>query len=314
VTSLVTGAGGFAGSHLLDRLAGRTPVTAWHRPGHTPQRNAAGVTWQAVDVLDRTAVLRAIQDIRPSRIYHLAGAARLDTSWRSVVPHLETNVLGTHHLLDAVRDAGHPCRVLVVTSAMVYRAADEPIDEEARLLPASPYGLSKLAQDQLAIRAATQEGLDVVVARPFNHTGPRQDPGFSVSNFARQIARIEAGREAPVVSVGNLDASRDLTDVRDVVVAYEQLMDRAPAGRPYNICSGHAVPMSEVLNALIASAGAQVELVRDPERLRPNDAPLFVGNPARLRDEIGWTPRYSLTRTLNDTLEYWRRCTAEDFR
>jgi GDP-4-dehydro-6-deoxy-D-mannose reductase len=272
------------------------------------------VTWQAIDLLDRTAVLRAIQQVRPTRVYHLAGAAHLDTSWRSVVPHLETNVLGTHHLLDAVRESGHACRVLVVTSAAVYRAADQPLDEESPLLPASPYGLSKLAQDQLAIRAAAQEGLDIVVTRPFNHIGPRQDPGFSVSSFARQIARIEAGRQAPMVKVGNLDASRDFTDVRDVAVAYEQLLDRAPAGRPYNICSGQAVRMSAVLNELIGAAGARVELVRDPERLRPNDVPMFVGSPARLRGEVGWTPRYSLTQTLRDTLDYWRARTLEDFR
>ncbi len=312
--SLVTGAGGFAGSHLLDRLAGREPVVAWHRPGKTPGPAAAGVTWQAVDLLDRSGVARAIRNLRPSRVYHLAGAARLDTSWQSVVPHLETNVLGTHHLLDAVREANRACRVLVVTSAMVYRVVDSPLDEETPLVPASPYGLSKLAQDHLALRAVEQDGLDVVVARPFNHIGPRQDAGFSVPSFARQIALSEAGRAKPIVHVGNLDAQRDLSDVRDVVNAYAQLMDRAPSGRPYNICSGHAVRMGDVLDELIGQSSMRVELVRDQARLRPNDMPVIVGNAARIREEIGWIPRYELTVTLRDTLDYWRRQVERDFR
>jgi GDP-4-dehydro-6-deoxy-D-mannose reductase len=197
---------------------------------------------------------------------------------------------------------------------MVYRAANQPLDESAPLLPGNPYGLSKLAQDQLAIRAAVQEGIDIVVARPFNHTGPRQDPGFAVSSFARQIALIEAGRAAPAVNVGNLDARRDLCDVRDVVAAYELLMDRAPAGRPFNICSGRAVGMNEVLDDLIGMSGTRVELVRDPDRLRPHDAPLFFGDASRIREEIGWVPRYSLAETLRDTLDDWRGRPANDFR
>jgi GDP-4-dehydro-6-deoxy-D-mannose reductase len=312
-TALVTGAGGFAGSHLLDRLAGRVPVVAWHRPGHAPRPAAAGVTWQAVEMLDRTAVARAIRDTRPSHVYHLAGAARLDTSWQNVVPHLETNVLGTHHLLTAVRETGRACRVLVVTSAMVYRVGDAPLDEETPLVPSSPYGLAKLAQDQLALRTAHQDGLDVVLARPFNHTGPRQDPGFSVPSFAKQIALIEAGRALPVVRVGNLEATRDLSDVRDVVHAYEQLMDRAPGGRPYNICSGRAVRIGDVLDALIGESRTRVKLLPDQDRFRPNDVPHFVGSAARIRDEIGWTPHYSLAETLRDTLGYWRLEIARSF-
>lgn len=305
--TLITGARGFAGGHLVDRLIGREPIVAWHRPiGASPARRD-GVTWQAVDLLDKSTVRRTLADVRPSRVYHVAGAPRLDTSWSNVVPHLETNVLGTHHLLDAIRELGLNCRVLVVTSAMVYKIGDEPIAEDAPLVPASPYGVSKLAQDELALRVCQDDGIDVVIARPFNHVGPRQDPHFSVPSFARQIALIESGRAEPAIRTGNLDARRDLTDVRDVVDAYERLMTTGTRGRAYNVCSGQAVRIGDVLDDLIRLSHATVRVERDPERLRPSDAPLVVGNPARLQAELGWRPRYDLATTLRDTLDWWRQ-------
>lgn len=304
-TTLVTGASGFAGSHLLDRLARHTAIVAWHRPG-TQLSGAADVEWRGVDLLDRAATIQAIGAARPSRIYHLAGAPHVDTAWKSVVPHLQTNVLGTHHLLEAVRQAGRPCRVLVVTSAMIYAASDQPITEDAPLLPSSPYGLSKLAQDQLARRAFADDAMDVVIARSFNHAGPRQDPGFVVSSFARQIALIEAGQAPAEVRVGNLDARRDLTDVRDVVEAYEHLMETAPAGRPYNVCSGRAVRIGDLLNGLLRLSAVPVRVTVDETRLRPSDVPVLAGDPTRIRTELGWIPRTPVDQTLHDTLGWWR--------
>jgi GDP-4-dehydro-6-deoxy-D-mannose reductase len=304
--TLITGATGFAGSHLVDRLAGRVPLVAWHRPGKPAPGSSRGINWQAVDVLDAPGVLRSIAETRPSRVYHIAGASRLDTAWDDVVPHLQTNVLGTHNLLEAVRQVGEDCRVLVVSSAMVYKVGDGPIDEETPLVPSSPYGLSKLAQDQLALRAADDDALDVVLARPFNHAGPRQNPSFAMSSFARQVALIEAGRAQPDIHVGNLDARRDLTDVRDVVEAYECLMQSAPRGRPYNICSGRAVRIGDLLDALVRQSRASVRIVVDRERLRPNDIPILVGNSARIQREVGWMPRHALDETLRDTLDWWR--------
>jgi GDP-4-dehydro-6-deoxy-D-mannose reductase len=304
--TLVTGAAGFAGGHLLDRLAGGTAVVGWHRPGHAPEHSPPGVTWQAIDLVDRKSVRRSIQDTQPSQIFHLAGAARVDTAWDNVVPHLETNILGTSNLLDAVRTTAADCRVLVVTSAMVYGGASGLIDEESPLCPSSPYGLSKLAQDLLARRSATCDGMDVVIARPFNHTGPRQSPGFAVPSFARQIALAEAGRAAPEIHVGNLAAQRDLTDVRDVIDAYDALMRSGQTGRPYNVCSGQAVKMGDVLDLLLQHTHTSIRLVVDPARLRPNDIPIFAGNAARIRSEVGWAPRHSIAATLLDTLNWWR--------
>jgi GDP-4-dehydro-6-deoxy-D-mannose reductase len=306
-TTLVTGATGFAGGHLLDRLAERASLVGWYRPGGRPPDPSRLITWQPVNMLDAAGVLGAIAEIHPARVYHLAGTPQVDTSWREVVTQLKTNALGTHHLLDAVRQAGHPCRVLVVTSAQIYRPGDEPINEHAELLPQNPYGLSKLAADQLALRAAADDGMDVVVARPFNHAGPRQSPDFVISSFARQIALIEAGQAPPTIKVGNLAARRDITDVRDVVDAYERLMDDGTSGRPYNICSGRAWRMADLLDELLHLSTASVTVEVDQTRLRPSDALVLQGDASRMRAELGWIPRIQVEQTLRDTLDWWRR-------
>ena len=305
-TTLVTGATGFVGGHLLDRLADDGPVIAWYRPeGTLPDLNRH-VDWMPVDLLDRPAVTRALDEIAPARIYHLAGAPQVDTSWQNVVPHLRANVLATHYLLDGVRRLTNPCRVLVVSSSQVYHVTDEPITEDTPLLPSSPYGLSKLAQDQLAQRSCQEDGLDVVIARPFNHAGPGQSPAFAIPSFARQIARIEAGLAPPALRVGNLETRRDLTDVRDVVTAYVNIMAAAPRGRPYNICSGRAWRIRDLLDELLHLTPTPVKVEVDEARLRPNDTPVVQGDATRIRAELGWAPKIRVEQTLRDTLDYWR--------
>jgi GDP-4-dehydro-6-deoxy-D-mannose reductase len=305
MTTLVTGATGFVGGHLLDRLADE-PVVAWYRPDGTPPDLNRRVDWMPVDLIDRAAVTRALDEIAPGRIYHVAGAPQVDTSWQNVVPHLRANALGTHFLLEGVRRLPDPCRVLVVSSSQVYQMTDEPISEETPLLPASPYGLSKLAQDQLAQRACQEDGLDVLLARPFNHAGPGQSPAFAIPSFARQIARIEAGLAPPEIRVGNLETRRDLTDVRDVVNAYVSVMAAAPRGRPYNVCSGRAWRIRDLLDELLHLAQTRVTVEIDQARLRPNDIPVVQGDATRIRAELGWAPKIRVEQTLRDTLDYWR--------
>ncbi len=305
-STLVTGATGFVGGHLIDRLTGSGPLVGWHRPRRPPGPLGAGVAWQPVNILDRAAVREALDAMRPARIFHLAGAPHVGASWQTVVAHLETNTLGTHYLLDAVRKLGFPCRILVVTSAQIYQPSDEAIDESWPRVPNNPYGVSKLAADDLAMRAATEDGLDVLIARPFNHAGPRQSPEYVVSSFARQIARIEAGVAPPVIEVGNLEARRDLTDVRDVVAAYDRLMEAAPAGRPFNICSGRAWRIADLLDELRHLSNVSVRVDIDESRLRPSDTPVLQGDATRIRTELGWTPRLTVEDMLRDTLDWWR--------
>ena len=303
---LITGAAGFAGSHLLDLLAGDgVDLIAWHRPGHLPARQPPRTTWEAVDLLDRQMVSDAIRRRPPDAVYHLAAEAHVKRAWDATTATLATNVRGTHFLFEALRDAALNVPVLVPSSAMVYKAADEPLTEDHALLPSSPYGVSKLAQELLAVRAC-QDGAGTRIARAFNHVGPRQDPMFAASGFARQIAEIEAeGRDAEIV-VGNLDAKREITDVRDTVRAYRAILERGQPGRPYNVCSGRALPIGDVVEQLVTQSRVRVRIRVDPERFRPNDLPLVEGDPTRIREELGWTPRIPLQQTLDDLLEYWR--------
>ena len=307
---LVTGAAGFAGGHLAELLARRgDSVVGWYRPGGQPPFDAAGISWQPVDLLDAGSVRQAIERLRPSAVYHCAGAAHVGQSWASVVPTLAVNVRGTHVLLEALRRSNVTARVLLPSSAMVYRPVNEPLTEDHPLVPASPYGLSKLAQELLAARPSDR--VTVTIGRAFNHVGPRQDPSFAASGFARQIAEIEAGRREPEVVVGNLDARREATDVRDTVRAYQIILERGRPRVPYNISSGTAVAIGELLEMLVSRARVPVRIRVDRARFRPNDQPLLVGNPRRLRDELGWSPEIPLAQTIDDLLDYWRRALRE---
>jgi GDP-4-dehydro-6-deoxy-D-mannose reductase len=324
--TLITGAAGFAGSHLIDLLrtdawglpsggpirlkpdpTNQETIVGWCRPGGTPPPSRGStVTWEEVDLLERSSVVDAIARLRPSMVYHFAGAAHVGKAWEQTEKTLAINVRGTHHLLDGLCQAGTGARVLIPGSALVYRPANEALTEDHPLVPASPYGVSKLAQELLADHTPAP-GVQVTIARAFNHFGPRQDPAFSTSDFARQIASIEAGLQPPEISVGNLDARRDLTDVRDTVRAYRVIAERGEPRRAYNVCSGRAISIREVLDMLVALARVPIQVRVDPARFRPNDVPLLLGDPSRLRDELGWTPTIPLEQTLDDILQYWRQ-------
>jgi GDP-4-dehydro-6-deoxy-D-mannose reductase len=290
---LVTGAAGFAGSHLVEHL-------------RLPHNHVVSWTRQTVDLLDRDRVRSAIRELRPAQIYHCAGMTHVAKSWRDTAQPLEGNVLATEHLFDALRREGIRCRILVPGSATVYAASSEPISEDGPIAPTNPYAISKLAQEQLALRAIQEDGLDLVLTRSFNHTGPRQTPEFVAPSMARQIALIERGELEPVIKVGNLDAQRDVTDVRDVVRAYAALMQSGRTGVIYNVASGVARSVRSILDALISRSKVPVKIEVDRARMRPNDVPVVVGNYARLNAATGWRPEISFDETLDDLLNYWR--------
>ena len=311
---LVTGAAGFVGTHLLDRLpSGEARVIAWRRPGESlpPAPTGTGCEWAEVDVLDRAAVAAAVAANPPAMVFHLAGVAHVGQSWDRAAQTLAVNVLGTHHLLSAIQAFAPSCRVLISGSALVYRPQARALTEDDPLGPVSPYGLSKLAQEMAGLQAFAESGLPVIVTRSFNHIGPRQDPSFSTPSFARQIARIEAGLAPPTVLVGNLDARRDLTDVRDTVDAYHELLVRGEAGRAYNVCRGIAYRVGDILEGLRAQARVPIETRTDGALLRRHDVPVMLGSGARLARELGWVPRIPIERTLADILDYWRGIVAE---
>ncbi len=294
---LVTGAGGFAGPHVRAALgdAGHD-VVALGGPHDLPP---------SLEVLDATAVRAAVAAAMPDAIVHLAGQAFVPPSIAEPLPTLAINATGTAHVLEAARantTATRPIRTLVVSSAEVYgrqRPERMPLDESVPLRPDNPYAASKAAAETYAATWSRVYGLDVVIARPFNHIGPGQDARFVVPSFARQLAEIAAG--APrVMAVGNLAAQRDFLDVRDVAGAYVALLANGRSGEVYNICSGHAVAIQEVLRQLITIARVAVEIRDDPQRLRPADVPLLSGDASKLRAETAWEPAFTLAASLRD--------------
>lgn len=305
---LVTGAAGFAGSHLIEHLAGSGDLVGWSRSDPAPEL-ALLARWQRMDILDGDQVYEALRVLRPRAIFHCAGLPHVAESWNDTAGPLAANVLGTHRILDAVDRLGYRCRILVTGSAQVYAPSSKPITEEDPIAPSSPYALSKLAQEQLALRAGT-ERIEVIVARPFNHTGPRQKPSFLAPSVARQIALIERGALEPVIKVGNLDPSRDVMDVRDTVRAYAALMKSGTPGTIYNVASGVARPVRTIVDALVARARVPIQVEQDPSRFRPNDFPVQVGNASRLKEAAGWQPEVSFERMIDDLLEFWRKSSA----
>lgn len=306
---LVTGAAGFAGSHVVEALGGREEVVGWTHRAPPPQEIAHLASWHRVDLLNPAEVRDEIARLKPSAVVHCAGAPNVAHSWRDTVTPLSANVLATHHLFDALRRTGTPCRVVVPGSATVYAASTAALTEESPVGPSNPYAVSKLAQEQLALRAAREDGVDVIVTRSFNHTGPRQSAAFAAPNMARQIALIEAGFAEPVVKTGNLDAQRDFTDVRDMARAYVALLRHDAESTLYNVASGTTRMMRSVLDALVARSRVHVRVETDPGLMRPSDTPIVLGDATRLRRETGWRPEIPFDRTLDDLLNYWRSVT-----
>lgn len=307
---LITGITGFAGRFLAEYLASTTDAelaglvrlpTRGDRPA-TP-----GVKLLSADLTEAESVARAVAAVQPDQVYHLAAASSPMASDREKV--FAVNVVGTRHLREACSRLGRPVRLLLVSTGYVYGPCDpnRPAREEDKLQPLpGAYAESKRAMEQEA-QADRSEGLEILIARPFNHTGPRQTPDFAVPSFAQQIAQIERGQHEPRLYVGNLTPQRDLLDVRDVVRAYTLLMAQGQPGQIYNICSGQAHPIGNILHRLLALSEVAIKVVSDPERQRPSDLPVLVGDPAKLVQATGWRPEIPLDQTLQETLDYWRR-------
>ncbi len=314
---LITGVGGFVGRHLAHTLARETDWELWgwaRRPVNgLPDRLQVA----QVDLRDPEAVRQGLARLLPEGIIHLAAQSDVGESWRDPWGTFETNVRGTLNLLEGIRALGLRPRILVVTSNEVYgfiRPEEVPIREDQPFRPANPYGVSKAAQDWLAALYAAAYAMPVVRARPFNHIGPGQDPRFVVPSFARQIAWIEAGLQEPVLRVGNLEAQRDFTDVRDVVRAYRLLLERGEPGEAYNIGSGRPRAIREVLEALLAMTPARVRVEVDPQRVRPVEVLISAADIARIRERLGWQPTISFEQSLRDVLEEWRARAQEERR
>jgi GDP-4-dehydro-6-deoxy-D-mannose reductase len=301
VRALVTGANGFVGRYLVDALhAERVEVFACGGPNDRPERDCV------VDVRDARTLRRALEAFKPTVVFHLAAQTFVPEAMRAPVETYEINAMGTARLAEAMRAyADSPMRIVFASSAEVYGARDPreyPLRESLDLRPRNPYGASKAAAEAMLLSEARSFGTDVVIARAFNHIGPGQREDFVVASLAAQLARI-AGGGAPQLLVGNLNAARDFLDVRDVAAAYVALARGGERGEVYNVCSGRAVTIRDVLRELIAIARVPVEVREDPLRVRSADVPLSVGAPEKLRSRTGWAPQIPLLRSLRDVYE-----------
>lgn len=325
VRVLVTGIAGFAGSHLAEYLVhhavgpdGMTPEVhgVIHRHDRRIQHLRARLHLHRGDLRNALWVNDLAQAVQPDVTLHLAAWSDVGGSWEQPWTTYELNIHCQLNLLEALRRHTPHCRTLVVTSNEVYgllEPDDLPVDEETPFRPNTPYGVSKVAQDMMALQYWNGYRLPTLRVRSFNHIGPGQADDFAASAFARQIAEIEAGLRPPRLAVGNLEAARDFTDVRDVVRAYWLVALQGEPGGVYNVGSGHAWPIRRLLDALLALSPMQVEVTQDPTRLRPSDVPASVCDNRRLVAATGWQPQIELRTSLRDLLEGWRRQVCEPY-
>lgn len=311
--ALVTGITGFAGSHLAELLVSEGAEVFGTKRVRSPLDNLAEVRDKIhlvdCELTDAGAVRALLEQVQPELVFHLAAQSYVLASWKYPAYTLFNNLGSELNILEAVRSLQLDARIHIAGSSEEYGKVEPrelPLTEESPLRPLSPYGVSKVAQDLLGYQYFESYGLRVVRTRAFNHTGPRRGVVFATSNFARQIAEIEAGKREPVIKVGNLSAKRDFCDVRDVVRAYHLVCARGTPGEVYNICSGRAVTIEEMLNMLIEEARVKVKVEVDPERLRPSDVMVLQGDAGKVKRELGWEPTIPLARSLADLLDYWR--------
>jgi GDP-4-dehydro-6-deoxy-D-mannose reductase len=329
---LITGITGFVGGYLARALARGEEGGGPEAPNvvgtsfpQAPPASSGNIFY--LDLRVEGDVRDLVRRVRPEWVFHLAAVSNVRSSWQARRDTLETNVLGTHNLLEAVRLEAPRARVLFVSSSDVYGVAaegDAPLAEDRSFRVTNPYAYSKAAGEMMCGFYERIEGLDIVIARPFPHTGPGQAPDFVCADWARQVVRIERGESEPVLRVGNLDVRRDFSDVRDVVEAYVALMRKGRRGEVYNVCSGKALALREILDFLVGEAGAgaaagtqatspgtrvagaaQTPAIRievDPAKLRKTDVPLLIGDNRKIVAETGWSPRIPIAQTLRDLL------------
>jgi GDP-4-dehydro-6-deoxy-D-mannose reductase len=312
---LITGITGFAGSHLADYILAEHPgvevfgTYRWRSRRENIDHLEGRIRLIECDLGDVTALRAALMTAQPDAIFHLAAQSFVPTSWVAPAETFHINVTGQIHLFEAIRLLGLDPVVQLACSSEEYGLVhkdETPITESNPLRPLSPYAVSKVSQDFLGYQYFKSYGLRAIRTRGFNHEGPRRGEVFVMSNFAKQIAAIEAGAQEPVIRVGNLDSVRDFTDVRDMVRAYWLAATKGEPGEVYNIASGRGITIREMLDRLIAMSRVAVRVENDPARMRPSDVEVLIGDSSKFRAATGWAPRIPLEKTLADSLDYWR--------
>jgi len=314
--ALITGITGFAGSHLAEYLVSRDDYSVIGT--YLNERNLKNIA--AIqdrirlfhcDLMDHQAVQQVVQDNKPDSVFHLAALPSPANSYKDPARYLQNNIVSELNVLEAIRQADIPqTRVLIVSSSEVYGRVmpeDLPIDEETPFRPINPYGVSKITQDFLGLQYYLAYDLDIIRVRPFGHIGPRLSPDFASSAFAKKIAEIEKKQREPILTVGNLEYKRDLTDVRDMVKGYVLLLEKGKKGDVYNLGSGKSsYKTGDLLEILLTFTEEKIQVQEDPALLRPNDIPELLCDNRKMRQLTGWTPEVPIETSLRDLLAYWR--------
>lgn len=312
---LITGITGFAGSHLAEYLSLDPEIqligTFLFEDSIKNLGDLQGkIDLVKLDLTDKDSVGNLIASKKPDEIYHLAALSAPSKSFADPLGTLTNNIAAQVHLLEAVRSTGLTnTKILIIGSGDMYglvKKEDLPIDENTPFNPTNPYSVSKIAQDYLGLQYFLTYKLPIIRVRPFNHIGPRQAPGFVVADFAKKIVAIERKEIEPILTVGNLDAKRDFTDVRDMVRAYSMILKKGIPGDVYNIGSGISYPISEILEKLISLSTAKITIQKDPALKRPLDNPELVCDSSKMQQLTGWQPEIALEKSLEDVLNYWR--------
>ena len=303
VRLMVTGHDGFVGQAMQAFLA-----------AHEWQAHGRLLSWcppqPGFEIRDEASIRRSLEHARPDWVLHLAAQSHVPTAWADPAGTLQVNAGGTATLLKVLADMKFAGRVLFVSSADIYGAVPDaqlPITEDREPAPRNPYASSKVAAEVICRQWGRTHGLDIVIARPFNHTGPGQRADFALPAFAREVAGIAAGRQAPKVLTGDLQVTRDFLDVRDVAAAYLALLAKGQGGHTYNVCAGREVLLHDALMQLLQLAGVQAEVTTDPSRLRPAEQRRVCGSHGKITASTGWQPTIALQDTLSDLLEHWNR-------
>jgi GDP-4-dehydro-6-deoxy-D-mannose reductase len=307
--ALIIGGGGFVGPYLVRELVQNQGMEVDVTKTEKEEVNLPNVTVHNLDILDIAQIAELLNRLKPDYIFHLAAQSSVAYSWKNPGLTIDVNIKGCANLLDAVKDLDYKPRVLLIGSGEEYghiKDGECPIVEDNVLRPGNIYAATKSCQNMLGRIYAQGYGLDIMMVRAFNHIGPNQTPTFVVADFCKQVADIEKGLAEPIIYVGNLSAKRDFTDVRDVVRAYGLLVQGGVSGETYNVGTGHAIAIQEILDMIVGMSSAKISVRVDENKLRPVDVPIIEPDITKIKNTVGWTPRIKLETTLQETLNYWR--------
>lgn len=307
--ALIIGAAGFVGNYLIDHIQRNCVWSIVVTKMKHEKASWLGIDVRDLNILNYDEVKALIDDIRPDYIFHLAAQSSVALSWKNPGLTVDVNIKGSLNVLDSIREININPSVLLIGSGEEYGHVKEneiPIDEDNTLRPGNIYAVTKACQNMIGSIYANAYGMNVMMVRAFNHIGPNQTPMFVVSDFCKQIVEIENNLREPVLRVGNLAARRDFTDVRDVVKAYVMLVEKGTPGETYNVGSGCAISIQEILDKIVRLSKVPVSIEVDPQKRRPMDVPIIEADIRKIKKCIDWNPQISLETTLKETLDYWR--------